>query len=443
MRRALLAMLMLCASLGLHGQSPVLRATLEPSKGIIVGQAVHLNVTVLVPNYFTGSVDLPVFELENAIIVQPQDRPLNIHETIGGISYAGISQSYTIYPQQAGEFRLPAAQFTVPYAKEPPKTVQALLSLPPLTFHADIPAAARGLDYFLPTTKLTLEQRWDKKPKEIRAGDTLRRTISITTVRAQAMLIPPVPLEASDGIRVYAEEPTVLDQKTSTGEFVDGRRIQSARYFFRKEGEYTLPAIEVQWWNLNSNKLVTSTLPPVHFTVEPNPGYVAELPPEKEPVVVAPPEHVSVWKRYRFWIRIVLPCAALSLLLLWLAWRCLPLLFAWLKAVAERRRSSERSYHRQLIRACRRNDARQSYGLLLQWLAKYNDGMSLRNYLHLSNDDALTSAVDELGAALYSDHPENWNGDKLAQLLQARHGDETRQRASRRSLPALNPGRPD
>jgi hypothetical protein len=68
----------------------------------------------------------------------------------------------------------------------------------------------------------------------------------------QAMLIPPLPFEAPDGIRIYPEEPAVQDQKTDRGDFVFGRRIQSAKYLIQKEGDYALPAIELKWWNLTT-----------------------------------------------------------------------------------------------------------------------------------------------------------------------------------------------
>jgi hypothetical protein len=80
-------------------QTPVVRARLDPANGILVGQPVRLVISVFVPNYFTGSPDFPDFELENAIVVLPQDRPQNSSEQIGGVTYAGITETYTIYPQ--------------------------------------------------------------------------------------------------------------------------------------------------------------------------------------------------------------------------------------------------------------------------------------------------------------------------------------------------------
>src|SRR5580692_7536458 len=95
-------------------QNPVVRARLEPAKNILVGQPVRLVVSVYVPNYFTGTPDFPEFEIENAIVVLPQDRPENSNTQIGGVTYAGITETYVIYPQQAGVFHLPREQVTVP-----------------------------------------------------------------------------------------------------------------------------------------------------------------------------------------------------------------------------------------------------------------------------------------------------------------------------------------
>jgi hypothetical protein len=47
----------------------------------------------------------------------------------------------------------------------------------------------------------------------------------------QGMLIPHLPLDAPSGIRVYPGEPAVQDEKTERGDFVYGRRTQSAKYF--------------------------------------------------------------------------------------------------------------------------------------------------------------------------------------------------------------------
>jgi hypothetical protein len=56
-------------------------------------------VSTYVPNYFTGTPDFPEFEIENGIVVLPQDRPKNSNSQINGVSYAGITETYVICTQ--------------------------------------------------------------------------------------------------------------------------------------------------------------------------------------------------------------------------------------------------------------------------------------------------------------------------------------------------------
>jgi len=439
MNRLTTFILVIACGVASSAQSPVIRAKLVPDHGIIVGQTVHLVVEILVPNYFTGSPDLPTFELDNAIVVLSEDTPQHLNDRINGQSYAGIRRTYLIYPQQPGDFRLPPAQLTVPYAGVPPKTTVAHPALPSLAFHADIPIAAHGLSYFLPTTRLTIQQQWSSSLNNLRVGDTVERTVTVTSEKMQGMLIPPLPLNAPSGIRIYLAEPRVQDQKTDRGEFVFGRRIQSAKYFIQKEGEYTLPAIELKWWNLGSNRLVTATLPAVHFTAVPNPGYSAELPPEPEAVGMIQPQVASPKGRYRL-IAIVVLWTLTALLLLWMACRYCPRLAHTLRLIRERRNRSEGAYFRKLIHACRHNDAHQAYRWLLRWLGHSESKRQMDLFLQQTNDEELSKQVDALTRALFTETPkESWNGRSMAARLQQHRHANASQVRPRSYLPSLNP----
>ncbi len=422
-------------------QTPVVRARIDPAKGILVGQSVRLTVSVFVPNYFTGSPEFPEFEIDNAIVVLPQDRPQNSNEQIGGVTYAGITETYTIYPQQPGDYQLPPAEITVSYASAPPKSTEAHLPLPGLSFHADVPAAAKNLDYFLPTTSLTIHQKWSSPLKNLRAGDTIERTVTVTATKMQAMLIPPLPMDAPDGIRVYQDEPTVQDQKTDRGEFVYGRRTQSAKYFIEKEGDYTLPPIELKWWSLSTNRLVTAAQPAVHFTAAANPNYVAELPPEPEPTAAAQPRRASLWSRYRLRIRVVAPVCVACLVLLLVGWRYIPRAYRRFQASQMRRERSEPAYFRKLQLACRGNRAAEAYASLLKWLTRSHPGATVGEFLSRSADPALEAETGLLGASLFSKNNQSaqWNGRKMADLLKQHRRNHNTYTAKRPYLSKLNP----
>lgn len=429
----------LCCTLA-SAQSPMIRARFEPARTITVGEPVRLVVTVLVPNYFIGSPDFPDFDLQNAIVVLPQERPNNTSEKVHGVTYAGITEVYTLYPQQAGEFSLPPVTIDVSYANAPPRTTQAHLTLPALAFHADLPEAAKGLDYFLPTTRLTMQQRWSAPLQNLRAGDIVDRTITVTAAGMQAMLIPPLPFEAPDGLRVYQGEAAVEDVKSKKNDFLFGRRTQRAQYFIQKPGAYTLPAIELKWWNLSTREMVTAVLPSVHFEAAPNPGAQTELPPPEPTMVAAQPPKTGLWQRYRhqLWMALVGLTAAAFLCLIWLE---SPKMRRTIRDWESRRRQSEPAYFRSLRKASNNNDATAAYAALLRWLGRWSPGKSLDEAFAGSDNAALRAEIDQLGALLFATRGDNraWNGRKMATLLKNFRKRNESMHSQKPLLATLNP----
>jgi hypothetical protein len=435
-----ISLFLLLVSLHANAQSPVIRAHLEPASKITVGQPVRLVVSVFVPNYFTGSPEFPEFEIENAIVVLPQDRPENSNTRIGDATYFGITQTYLIYPQQAGDFRVPPAKVSVPYAVAPPKSTISEVELPALSFHAEVPAAARDLPYFLPTTQLTLTERWSHSMNGLRVGDTVERTITITASKMQAMLIPPLEFEQPDGVRIYSGEPTVREQKTSHGDFVYGQRIQTAKYFIEKPGDHLLPPIELKWWNLSTGRLVAAVLPAIKISAIPNPETQAELPPPPEPVAVtsatvAKPHH---YRKLAINLGRTLLLLTLVLFIVRLARQAYPYIASW----AQRRKNSEPVCFSRLLRAARGNAANQTYAGLLRWLSVVCPGLPFDRIVDPSSE--LAHEIDTLAAAIYSGAKasETWGGDALVERLRHFRKELLRRRRQNRSWQSLSPLNP-
>jgi hypothetical protein len=420
---------------------PVVRSSIESPRPIVVGQAVRVNVTVFVPNYFTGAPEFPQLNLDNAIVVLPQETPKNTNETIGGQVFAGIGVTYLIYPQQPGAFHLPRAEVTVKYAPNPPQSIEARLPLPSVAFEAVIPPEAAELDYFLPTTSLVITQKFDKPLQNLRIGDTVTRTVTITASRLRAMLIPPVQFQAPDGIVIYPKQPSVNDIKTDRGEFVEGKRLDSVTYLIRKQGDYALPDIEVKWWDLAARKVRTAALPSTHVIASPNPGYKPELAPEPEPVRTAP----SATKPGKHYLRLAEITAALFLALGFLLWIWLRFGMRLLEHWHESRRAykdSEVAHFARLRKACRAGNAKDAYSVFLSWSRRFRPGVGVDRFLSEAADDDLTGQVASLTSTLYRHSTAvAWSGDRMIgalERLRSRHEDKT----PRSALPPLNPGDP-
>ncbi len=428
-----------CAGLVSSAPKPMIRASVTSPRPIIVGQAVRVKVSVLVPNYFTGEPEFPQFDLDNAIVVLPGETPQNSSETIGGQTYAAITVTYLIYPQQPGSIKLPNADIGVKYASVPPKSVDVHLPLPTVVFEAVIPPQAADLGYFLPTTSLTISQKFDKPLKSLKVGDTFTRTVTIVASNLRAMLIPPTSFDVPPGITTYPKQPAVDDVKTDRGQFVKGKRIDSAVYLLRKQGEFTLPAIIIRWWNLPQGKLQTAVLPALHLSAGPNPGGNPEIPPELEPATTADSPKASNRTHYLRSAGIVAACLfVLGLLSLgWLRYGSL-LTSSWAEFLI-RRESSERALFSNLRKACRAGDAKKAYGCLLAWQSRFKPGVTLGAFVSGTADHELAHEIQSLTSRLYGHDTGTWSGAAMVTAVQRIRSHRNARAGASAVLPPLNP----
>jgi oxygen tolerance protein BatD len=390
----LFAVAMCCVSIASGASKPVLRAVIESTRPIIVGQRVRLEVTVLVPNYFLGEPQFPQLNIENAIVVPRTETPQNSNEGIGAETFAGITVTYLVYPQQPGSFQIPPAGISTKYSSNPPELTHTRILLPPLSFQAVIPPQAADLDYFLPTTSLTITQSFDKPLANLRVGDTVTRTVTITASKMPAMLIPPIEFEAPEGIVVYGKQPVVTDIKTDRGEFVNGKRMDSVTYLIRKEGQYTLPAIQLTWWNLWAHKLQTASLAAVEVIAAPNPEYHPEIAPEPESAPLPARSEANSRKRRLITLPIVsIVAIGLLALMSYLAGR--RLVNRWVES-RHAHANSEAAAFSALRTACRKGQAKDAYRLLLIWLSRFSPGERVNEFLSTAGDEGSFKSLNLL-----------------------------------------------
>ena len=86
-------------------QKPIIRVTAEPEV-VPVGEAIALEVTVLVPTWFPKPPGYPPFELANTITRLPPNSSYPTNARIGRDTWSGIVRTYQVYPLAAAIYRL-------------------------------------------------------------------------------------------------------------------------------------------------------------------------------------------------------------------------------------------------------------------------------------------------------------------------------------------------
>ncbi len=423
-------------------EAPIVRMSLVPSGPVEPGTALDLRVEVLVPTWFLDAPRFPEsLELDGATVELQRGSAENLSETIAGSTWAGLRRHYHIRPLNPGEFRLPALEVGVHYARagggQPlERSVRGELKAP---FRVRVPAAAAELDPFIGAHQLQLMQRIERPAGTLGVGDALRRSIVLETDAAMVELPDGIWLDMP-GAQLYLDPPRSHETRSDAAARALVREERSATWVFERPGVYELPAVSLQWWDLSARRLRRTELPALSLTVGPQRRSTVFALPEALAGIAAGDEALRELARP---ITLGLAVSALA----WLGWRRRELGRKALAFIRTRWQATHRSewwLFVRLVLACRRNDGPASCSALQRWLDACSGCPPTPSgwLLERVPSAALGAALLELDTTLYGrgTHP-RWRGAALSrQLLRARWRVRRQRRAKAARLTlTLNP----
>jgi hypothetical protein len=380
-----------------QADGPIVRAEIKPSR-VIVGQRAVLSLDVLAPNYMPAPPVLPDFQVRNLVTRQMSAR--NFVEQRDDVTYAGVRYEFAISPMEAGAFAISGQSVTITYAAEPPAARTVSIAIPELDLQAFIPPQARDLNPFVSANNIAIGQTVDRSSRDLKVGDSITRTVTVTADGIPAMLIPPVVFAPVDGFAIYPSQPALQDVADSRSGSQKGIRIEQAVYLLQKTGDYNLPPISLGWWNVRDQKVERAQADGVEL-------HVADNPAVKSSAGLAAESWRARWdisdSLQRHWQMLVIILAGAGILI----WK-LPLLtracLAWRDRRRKAYRESEAFYFAQIRRAAGSGDARKTYFSWLDWLDRFEPLGRVRSAQSLkraANDPALNAAIDALEQNLF------------------------------------------
>ena len=364
----------------------------------------------------------------------------SFQRTIDGRPWLVHEIRYAIFPESSGELVIPEQTFsgriasgrrtlfdTRPAGRLLRRRSEALV-IPVLSRPASYPAST-----WLPSSQLSIEEQWSAPLDSLRIGDSVTRTITITGEGLQGAQLPPMDSEqAADGnngsgLRAYPDQPLINNVNSDKG--VTGIRTDSMALVAVSSGKYEIPAVEIPWWDTQSNSLKIARLPAQQLTVlpsastpaQPDTGSVASTP---KPAV---PGENSVATANPLWQWVAAVCAA--------GWLITSLLW-WRRSPGPAPRPVEKALTEavspRLFEACQQNDPRLAREALRVWLRNQGHTGAMDKWLEKENSPALTEAVTALERCLYRDENlhdpgetgssnarQTWNGSALAAAIRA------------------------
>lgn len=336
---ALFVALVLWSLPGVAQETVVVRTSLKPDSGAIVGQHVRLFVDVLFPGEMPRPPRVEMPEMSGAQIFRFETQATTMTDRIDGRDYVGQRFEFALYARRGGALTVPAARVTL---LDREGNEIGMVQGKPIPAEIAVPA---GMDTSRPSiasTKVTLDEQWQPAPTTtFKAGDALVRTITRQADDVPGMAMRDLTFPDSPGLRVYVEPPT-SDDRVERGTLT-GRRVDRVTYVFETGGRFALGGVEQPWWDLGTRRMRQAE------------GLGVAVSVAAAPVVVP-----------RDWRRPVAIAAGL-IAVLGFGWWAVPRLLAVWHARHERWLASEAWAFRALQMACRQNDAAAIYRTFVTW----------------------------------------------------------------------------
>ncbi len=381
----------------------------------IPGQYLTLRMTVLVPTWMPEPVAFPSLDVPNLRIRLPERSTSPTSRTIDGNSWSGVSRRYLVSPMVPGTFSIPGQSLQVTYADpQTSEPVKVELAVDPVTLRGIVPKGAEGLNPFIAAKDLSLSQEISENLLDLKPGDSITRTITAKITGASPIILPHLTdVPAIGGFAAYRDNP-VVEEHEERG-VVSGTRSEMLTLMVQGDGSGTLPALHIDWYDIDSKKVQTATLDPVEISATGAP--------------VSASDRLADWD-----LRTVIGfCTSMLLLGLmgFLAW---PYLRRLVRAQQARKMASKDYALKRLLVAISQKDLSTTIQLLDDW-ARRTPATPAADLKRIESALLpITSA--RYGAGGSQERSKDWQA--VSRIVKELHGRQPSE-ASATTLPALNP----
>lgn len=186
----------------------------------------------------------------------------NFQRVNNGITRQIVILKYSVFASQTGELIIPIMTYTgVENGQRSifrSRGTQVTARSKQLKVIVKNKPTGNGQQWF-PSDNVSITSRWSADASNLKVGEPITRTITITAKGQQASAIPPLKHGALEkGLKSYKDQAQLETSKSPQG-FV-ATRIESEAIVANQAGDFILPKITIDWWNTKTKKWQTSTL---------------------------------------------------------------------------------------------------------------------------------------------------------------------------------------
>lgn len=367
---------------------------------------------------------------------------LNYTETVDGTLYTVNESRFVIFPQNSGEFTIAPVRFrafTQTRATRDNPNLQTterrqtieLSSLEHRVTVLPVPENYPSPNW-IPSSQVSLSESWSRSLQDMRIGDSVVRSIELKAEDIYASMLTNLDFTSDSALRDYPAEAQQVDITENSG--IRSIHTQNITLVATEAGKFTLPAIEIPWWNTLSKRLEYASLPAQTLDILTVDGQ------QIKPVTEAPESNATT-NYFWFSINLNLLLFVGALLLLSTLFFGPALLMLWHKlqnsikhALLQKKTKAVESIQKvpdinlsfqNLSNACEQRNIKECAESFLLWGQAYFQNHALYNMEKLNkefNHKALENLLRELQTCLYAeDGNKEFNFETFLQIVTALH----------------------
>ena len=213
-------------------------------------------------------------ELADAVIEKlGEDSTYNTQ--VNGVNYSVTERKYAIFPQKSGQLTIKPLVLTAEvltsgrpgfnsfFNSQMTKTKRVESKAITLDVKP-VPASFNG-KHWLSAEQLVLKQEWSGDIQQMKVGEPLTRTLTLVAKGTTVGQLPELnTTNTNDQLKAYPDQPVLKEQKKADGMLAF--REEKIALIPSKAGSYTLPAIEIPWFNTKSQKMEIAKIPETTLT---------------------------------------------------------------------------------------------------------------------------------------------------------------------------------
>ncbi|MCK5478999.1 MAG: protein BatD, partial [Methylococcales bacterium] len=358
-------------------------------------------------------------------IIEKLGEDKNYNTELNGVSYAVTERKYAIFPQKSGISTIEPLVLTAEVVSDSRSrfngffnrqiTKTKRVSSRAITLNIQAAPDDFSGKRWIPAEQVYIEEKWSGDTSTMKPGEPLTRTLTIFAKGTTVAQLPQLHSTAEIAqLKTYPDQPTLKEQKRADG--LLALREEKIAYIPSKSGDYSLPAIEIPWFNVQTQKMEMARIPEKTVTaiasVQSQTNDDFAEPTIQTNTVNSEPVILQVENKFWMWL-------AIFLALGWLITTFFFIRKLKPKSVKKPVNTKEiklKETIKALKQACAENDQLAAKEALLNWgRIKFNSNSLSATASHC--EARLRDEITLLNQTLYADKTETWQGKKLFQFF--------------------------